>query len=110
MEHFFKVYILGRNPAGISCIEPVAYRKRFLSRIEELVVQNDNDLSQLSFALEVEQDKNFHEELMELEFALQDLKREYDIQVSQQLVALRNDYERKTREARTKFETRLKED
>lgn len=37
MERFFKVQIQGKSGAGLSCIEPVTYRQRFLRRMEELV-------------------------------------------------------------------------
>ena len=42
LERFYKVVILGRSGAGLSCIEPVAYRQRFLSRMEELVAPGYN--------------------------------------------------------------------
>lgn len=42
MERFYKVVILGCSGAGLSCIEPVAYRQRFLSRMQELVAPGDN--------------------------------------------------------------------
>ena len=31
-ERMFKVYVLGKDPYGISAIEPIAYRKRFYQR------------------------------------------------------------------------------
>ena len=37
MERFFKVQVQGRSGPGLSCIEPVTYRQRFLRRMEELV-------------------------------------------------------------------------
>ena len=37
MERFFKVQIQGKSGQGLSCIEPVTYRQRFLRRMEELV-------------------------------------------------------------------------
>lgn len=37
MERFFKVYVKGEPPEGLSCLEPVAYRARFLRRMEELL-------------------------------------------------------------------------
>lgn len=37
MERFLKVQIQGRSGPGLSCIEPVTYRERFLNRMEELV-------------------------------------------------------------------------
>ena len=37
LERFFKVKIQGKSGDGLSCIEPVTYRQRFLRRMEELV-------------------------------------------------------------------------
>lgn len=42
LERFYKVAVLGRSGAGLSCIEPVEYRKRFLRRMEELIAPSDN--------------------------------------------------------------------
>lgn len=47
MERFFKVQIQGKSGDGLSCIEPVTYRERFLNRMEDLVdfdtQEQDND-------------------------------------------------------------------
>lgn len=47
LERFFKVQIQGKSGAGLSCIEPVAYRQRFLRRMEELV---DYDIDELDLS------------------------------------------------------------
>jgi 1-phosphatidylinositol-4-phosphate 5-kinase len=46
MERFFKVQIQGRSGDGLSCIEPVTYRDRFLGRMEELVDFDTEELAQ----------------------------------------------------------------
>merc|ERR1712048_1287607 len=35
-ERFLKTYFRCKNKAGISCVEPVFYRKRFLKKMEEI--------------------------------------------------------------------------
>jgi hypothetical protein len=37
LERFFKVYFKGEPVEGLSCMEPVSYRSRFLRRMEELL-------------------------------------------------------------------------
>merc|ERR1740123_1132528 len=36
MEKYLKVYLRCRNEAGISCVEPVFYRKRFLKKMSKI--------------------------------------------------------------------------
>jgi 1-phosphatidylinositol-4-phosphate 5-kinase len=48
MERFFKVQIQGKSGPGLSCIEPVTYRQRFLRRLEELV---DFDMDEMDPSL-----------------------------------------------------------
>ena len=36
IERFLKTYVRCKNKAGISCVEPVFYRKRFLKKMEEI--------------------------------------------------------------------------
>ncbi len=42
VERFFKVYVKGESPEGLSCLEPVQYRQRFLRRMEELLDLEDS--------------------------------------------------------------------
>lgn len=40
-ERFFKTRVKGESPEGLSCIEPVTYRQRFLRRMEDLLDLED---------------------------------------------------------------------
>jgi hypothetical protein len=59
MERFFKVQIQGKSSPGLSCIEPVTYRQRFLRRMEELV---DFDMDELDLPTNKSGDSSILEE------------------------------------------------
>jgi len=39
LERYVKVYVRFKDPNGISCVEPIYYRKRFLRRIKSMGIQ-----------------------------------------------------------------------
>jgi hypothetical protein len=41
VERILKVYFKGEPPEGLSCMEPIGYRSRFLRRMEELLDLED---------------------------------------------------------------------
>lgn len=42
-ERFFKLNFKGADPAGLSSIDPVRYKDRFISRLEELLDVDENE-------------------------------------------------------------------
>ena len=37
-ERYTKVYLMGADSAGLSCIEPVAYQRRFMQKMREILL------------------------------------------------------------------------
>ena len=41
-ERFFKTYIMGLDPNGLSCVEPEFYQQRFMQKVDELIMSDVN--------------------------------------------------------------------